>query len=321
VHEDTIYRCVNPACARPMPRPVRFCPWCGTAQATGQAPARDAGPASASVAASASAAASTAAAATAVPVAAAVPPVADPANARVAAGRAGWSGTPASQSASLGSDAGGGAGAGADTRAGAGTAAPAGASAGAQAGARTRGAGLGTLFGHSGRAPATPPGESVPRPPIPTRPATPQRAPVRLRWWVLFLLVLGGVWLVARPNSSRKIEQRIDHAIALAEACKARDAQSELIALRSTRASDAQLERLQTALNEGAAACTRKRQRDRAWQETSSSAETALAEQNPERARARLQAFTRRWGDDERTRALRTRIEDASHPLAVPPSS
>jgi hypothetical protein len=154
-----------------------------------------------------------------------------------------------------------------------------------------------------------------------SRPAKPQRSPIRLRWWVLVLLILWGVWLVARPNSSRKIEQRIDHAIALAQACHARDAQNELIALRSTRATDAQLERLQGALNEGAAACTRKRQRDKAWQEASSSAETALDEQNPERARARLQAFTRRWGEDERTRALRARIDDASHPLAVPPSS
>jgi hypothetical protein len=269
-----------------MPRPVKFCPWCGTAQATGQAPARDAGPA--------------AAAATAVPAA-------GPANPRAASARESGPAAPAPPPPSPG--------------AGAGTAASTGASTStaAQAGARTRGAGLGTLFGHSGRAPAAP-AESVPRPPIPPRPAEPRRAPIRLRWWLLFLLVLAGVWLVARPNSSRKIEQRIDHAIALADACKARDAQSELIALRGTRATDAQLERLQTALNEGAAACTRKRQRERAWQDASGSAEAALAEQNPERARARLQAFTRRWGDDERTRALRTRIEDASHPLAAPPS-
>jgi hypothetical protein len=126
--------------------------------------------------------------------------------------------------------------------------------------------------------------------------------------------------MVARPNSGKKIEGRIDHAIALADACKARDAQNELIALRKTRATDDQLERLQTALNEGAAACTRKRQRDKAWQEASSSAEAALAEQNPERARARLQAYTRRWGEDERARALRSRIDDASHPLAAPSS-
>lgn len=301
MQEDTIYRCVNPACARLMPRPVKFCPWCGTAQATGRAPARDAGPAAAAATAAAAAAAATTAARD----------VAEPAGTRAATGRESWSDAPVQPPSA-------GPAPRASTGAQAGTDAQAGAGADTQADARARGAGLGTLFGHGARTAATPPGENVPRPQIPPRPAPPQRTPIQLRWWVLAMLILCGVWLVARPNSGRKIEQRIGHAIALAQDCKARDAQNELIALRQTRATDAQLERLQTALNEGAAACTRKRQREKAWQEASSSAEAALSDQNPERARARLQAFTRRWGDDERSRALRTRIDDASHPLAVP---
>src|SRR5206468_10631663 len=97
------------------------------------------------------------------------------------------------------------------------------------------------------------------------------------------------------------------------------EAQDELIALGKSRATPEQLERLQTSLNEGAAACTRKRQRDKAWVDASAAAEAALGEGNPERANARLQAFTRRYGDDARTRALKQRIEDARHPLAAPP--
>ena len=333
MQEDTIYRCVNPACARLMPRPVKFCPWCGTAQATGQAPARDEGPAVASAAAMGTTTAATAAAAArdaagpadtraaaarenwsdapAPPPAAgagvragAAPPEPDPARAAAAAAAATAAGTAAARAGLAGADA--------DPRAGA----------QAEAGARTRGAGLGTLFGHGARTSAAQPAaaapDSVPRPAIPPRPAAPQRTPIQLRWWLLVLLILWGVWMVARPNGGRQIERRIDHATALAKACKAREAQDELIALRTTRATPEQLERLQDALNDGAAACTRKRQRDKAWMDTAAGAESALSDGNPERASARLQAFTRRWGDDERSRALRTRIEDARHPLAAP---
>jgi hypothetical protein len=83
---------------------------------------------------------------------------------------------------------------------------------------------------------------------------------VRLRWWLLVLAVLWGVWLWAKP-SARRIEKRIDAAIALAHACKAREAQDELIALRDTRATPQQMERLQQALNDEAAACTRRKRR------------------------------------------------------------
>jgi hypothetical protein len=145
---------------------------------------------------------------------------------------------------------------------------------------------------------------------------------VRLRWWILALAILWGVWLLAKPPD-RKIDQRIDRAIALAKACKGGEAQAELIALRESRATSAQLERLQNALNDESAICTKRRQRNKAWTEASAAAETALAAGSADKARTRLNTFIRRWGEDDKTRALKARIDEAAereHPLAVPPS-
>jgi hypothetical protein len=169
------------------------------------------------------------------------------------------------------------------------------------------------------------PPQEVPRPPLAAHP--PGRKPIRLRWWLLVLAALWALWLLAKPSTG-KIERRIDAAIALARECKGSEAQDELIALRKSRATPEQLQRLQQALNDEAATCAKRRQRAKAWNETSEAAEAALAAGSWDRARTRLQAFTRRWGDDGSTRALRARIEDArredearrSHPLAVPPA-
>ena len=90
----------------------------------------------------------------------------------------------------------------------------------------------------------------------PARP--PQREPVRLRYWLLALGALWLIWITQRPTSG-KIEARINHAIALATSCKSGEAQSELIALKDTRATPEQLQRLQAALNEADAACDPKR--------------------------------------------------------------
>jgi hypothetical protein len=208
------------------------------------------------------------------------------------------------------------------------TAAAAGASAAAaQAGARAPAPPppSATEFGRSGA--AAPPRQAqfqeVPRPPLEARPAG--RTPIRLRWWLVALALLWGVWLLAKP-SSKKIEHQIDQALALARECKGSEAQSELIALRKSRATPEQLERLQQALNDEAAKCTRRRQRGKAWNEASGAVETALAASSWDKAHTRLQAFTRRWGEDEDTRVLQARIdalrrEDAvhrTHPLAVP---
>jgi hypothetical protein len=178
-----------------------------------------------------------------------------------------------------------------------------------------------TEFGRTGQ---SPPQQEVPRPPLAAHP--PARKPIRLRWWLLALALLWALWLLAKP-STVKIDRRIDAAIALARECKGSEAQSELIALRKSRATPEQLQRLQQGLNDEAATCTRRRQRAKAWSETSGAVEAALASASWDKARTRLQAFTRRWGEDGETRALRTRIEDArredeahrSHPLAAPP--
>jgi hypothetical protein len=300
--EAIIYRCINEACGRPAPRPVNFCPWCGTAQ--GRAGVHAPSPAAANAAAPAVSDAATAAAA----------------GASAAAALSGWSDAPLQPEAP----------AAAAPRAAQPADAPraeaaAPSSAARQGPAPTPSA---TEFGHAGKGvppagPAAPPPQEVPRPPLDARP--PQRKPIRLRWWVLALAVLWGVWLMAKP-SARKIDRRIDAAIALAHQCKGSEAQAELIALRKSSATPEQLQRLQQGLNDEAAICTRRRQRAAAWEETSAAAESALASAGWEKARTRLNAFIRRWGEDDRTRALKTRIEDArredearrSHPLAAP---
>jgi len=311
VQDEAIYRCINPTCARAMPRRVNFCPYCGSAQAAGMAAPASvpaSAPASAPVAGDAHADRATAAA------------VAAAAGAQAAAGLAGWSDAP--DGAALPS---------APDRVHAPSAPPsqaASAPVGPTPDSAKPAAPSAHAFGRSGRpvdagaAPAAPPGRGrgIPWSPQPAAPSMPQgRRPIRLRWWIIALVVLWGVWLWAKP-STKKIDRRIDAAIALAQACQGKQAQDELIALRATHATPRQLERLQRALNEASAACTRKRQRTKAWDDARGPIETALAARNPERARTRLAAFTKRWGEDDDTRAIEARIEalKRAHPLAVP---
>jgi len=332
VQDEAIYRCINSACARAMPRRVNFCPYCGTAQAAGMtAPAPAAAPVAGDAHADRAAAAAVAAAA----------------GAQAAAGLAGWSDAPdgaavpppapdrtAGPSAAASQTASGPAGPASKAPAAASgasaTSAPAapGPAAPASAAPSRSDAPSAHAFGRSGRpadAGAAPPaapgrGPGIPWSPQPAAPSTPQgRRPIRLRWWIIALVVLWGVWLWAKP-STKKIDRRIDAAIALAQACQGKQAQDELIALRATRATPKQLERLQRALNEASSACTRKRQRAKAWDDARGPIETALAARNPERARTRLAAFTKRWGEDDDTRAIEARIEalKREHPLAVP---
>ena len=98
---------------------------------------------------------------------------------------------------------------------------------------------------------------------LPRRARPPEREPVRLRYWLLALGVLALIWITQRPTTER-IDARIDKAMALATACKSGEAQAELIALKDTRATPEQLQRLQAALNEADAACDRKRARGKA---------------------------------------------------------
>jgi hypothetical protein len=113
--------------------------------------------------------------------------------------------------------------------------------------------------------PAPAPAKQAPaaQKPAAPRPAAkpPQREPVRTRYWVIALILLWLIWMTARPSQTRQIDARIDQAIALSRECKSGEAQAELIALRSTKASPAQLARLQQAINAEAASCERTRQR------------------------------------------------------------
>ena len=292
VHEETTYRCINPACTRAMPRAVAFCPYCGTDQAAPHAPPPPA-PAAGEAARTAAATA----------------------GASAVAALMGWSDAPQGEAAP----------APADARPAPPPVPPAPPARPTPAPAPAPD----TAFGRTGGAPPTPPngpkpyhiwgrGAAAPAPAASRGPGG--REPIQLRWWLAILVVLAGVWLWAKP-SAHKVERRIQHAVALAHECKAREAQDELIALRADRATAEQLERLQQSLNDEAAACTRRRLRDRAWRDTSDNVEAALDAPTPatlDRARSRVQAFTRKYGEDANTRALLGRIDDARHPLADP---
>jgi len=142
---------------------------------------------------------------------------------------------------------------------------------------------------------------------------------VRLRWWLLALAILWLAWMLTKPLEAR-IERRMASAIALAKECKPRQAQDELIALRKTRATKEQLRRVQDALNTAAAACTRAERRRSDWREASSTVERLLRASRHDAARTRLATFTRRWGEDAATRALKERIDAGprERPLADP---
>jgi hypothetical protein len=147
----------------------------------------------------------------------------------------------------------------------------------------------------------------------------PRRASLHWIWWVAGLAVLWLAWIAARP-ATYKIDARIDAAVALAQDCKGKQAQTELIALRSSRATPAQLQRLQTALNQAAGTCERKRVRDKAWADASNAIDTALAASAVDRARARLATFTRRYGEDDETAAAKKRIDAARRAPAAAPA-
>ncbi|MFL6675392.1 MAG: hypothetical protein ACJ8LG_19120 [Massilia sp.] len=227
MQDEAIYRCTGPLCARPLPRRVSFCPYCGTAQ-PGAADARR------------------------IHSAAAAPqPLADdnqrlpvvPAHAGTHAESPGTANAghiperfrnPAPHPPSA-----------------APTSAP-----------------IGTGWGASAQRPASPqPAQpaastSTAGPPPTGAARPPRREPIRLRWWLLALAALWAVWFLAKP-SSKRVDSRIDRAIALAEECKPREAQSELIALRATSATPEQLRQVQQALNDAATECRRQRQRSK----------------------------------------------------------
>ena len=174
-------------------------------------------------------------------------------------------------------------------------------------------------------APPPPSGRGIPPPPGVGRTAAgaspappPRRAPIRLRWWIAALVALWLIWMTVRPEGSR-IERRMERAVALAVDCKAREAQDELIALRKTRATPEQLRQVQQSLNKAAADCTRAEQRAKAWEDAAGAIRKLRRARAYDKALARLATFTKRWGEDDQTRALRLEIVDErEHPLADP---
>ncbi|MES2898597.1 MAG: hypothetical protein V4723_02660 [Pseudomonadota bacterium] len=278
LHDQVIHRCIHAACARPMPRRVNFCPYCGTGQHDGvvnpmhvpiNRPAQTAPPAPpAPVPLQKTVAAPPAAVAPSAPLAAAVPPAPSPPPAAApppAQSRI----EPTMQAAA------------------APVAAP----------------------------PAVPP-VAPGAPKTAARQGPPKREPVRLRYWLMALALLWLVWIFAKPSSS-KIEERIESAILASKECRFNDAQSELIALRMTKATPEQLKRLQAAINAESPACERKRQRAEAWTETTAAVATALQAGDPAKASARLGLFTRRWKEDDETRKLREQIAAQRQTVAI----
>jgi len=76
---------------------------------------------------------------------------------------------------------------------------------------------------------------------------------------------------------------------------------------------------VQQSLNKAAADCTRAEQRARAWRDTSGAVQKLRRARTYDKALARLGVFTKRWGEDEQTRALRQDIiDEREHPLADP---
>jgi hypothetical protein len=165
---------------------------------------------------------------------------------------------------------------------------------------------------------AVPPAPVVP--PRHAAAAPPRREPVRMRYWLIALLSLWLIWLYARP-SSHKIDARIDSAMKASEECRFNDAQSELIALRMTKATKEQLTRLQAAINAAVPGCEKKKARVKAWDDTTVAVESALAAGDFPKAQARLAQFTRRYNDDDATRKLKSKIAEqrAAAPPAIEP--
>ncbi|MFC0253351.1 hypothetical protein [Massilia consociata] len=308
VQDEAVYRCIGAQCGRLMPRRVNYCPWCGTAQQAGQ-PAGVPPPMLAKP-----------------PVA---PPHVGPAAPEPAQAAPQAQLTPQAQAPAPGP---GSISTGASTAAASATAAAPGTASPSAAAPRSS-APVPPPPPPSPASPAPPPagasragpGRGIPPPPgvgpgrgpaTPARP--PQRAPIRLRWWILALGALWIIWMTVRPSGSR-IERRMDRAVALAVECKAREAQDELIALRGTRATPEQLRQVQTSLNKAAADCTRAEQRARAWEDTAADVRKLRRARSYDKALARLATFTKRWGEDDATRKLRQDINDERHhPLADP---
>ncbi len=135
------------------------------------------------------------------------------------------------------------------------------------------------------------------------------RKPILLRHWLLVLLGLWLIWMITKPDNAKKFDSRIEAAIAQSVDCKLDEARAELASLKSAKATAEQLKRLHKAINDATPSCERRQARTKAWGDTVSAVDAALTAASFELARARLGAFTRRWGEGADTRELKTRID------------
>jgi hypothetical protein len=158
------------------------------------------------------------------------------------------------------------------------------------------------------------PAAGVPRPPGSGASAGPSLPPVRKPvgkgTWIFVALLLLAIWFLVKPGDpSKKLDDKVDDAIALTEECRITDARAALKELRGTKADAAQLARLQKAIAATAPACEKKSQRARAWTDTRAALETALATNALDKASSRLATFVKRWNEDDQTREWRDRID------------
>ncbi len=129
------------------------------------------------------------------------------------------------------------------------------------------------------------------------RNAPPLRHPIRKTTWLMIAVGLAAIWYIAKPPGQRqKVEARVDADIALVGECKITEARAELAALKSARAGEPQLKRLQEAIAASAPACEKKRLRAKAWTEARGLVDTDLQYDHVDRAEATLAAFEKKWG-------------------------
>ena len=122
--------------------------------------------------------------------------------------------------------------------------------------------------------------------------------------------MLGLIWFLARPSDpAKKLQARVDNAVAQAQACNIDMARNEYTSLKSDKANADQLKRVQDAIGANAKKCDAKRRRDKAWSDLRPQLESALQNGAIDLADRRLAAFTKTWGADDDTRELDGRID------------
>ncbi|MRV71212.1 hypothetical protein GJ700_05700 [Duganella sp. FT92W] len=142
----------------------------------------------------------------------------------------------------------------------------------------------------------------------PSRP--PLRKPISKSMWVSVAVVLGLIWFLARPSDpAKKLQGRVDKAVAQAQDCNIDVARNEYTSLKADKASAAQLKYLQDIIGANAKKCDTRRHRAKAWSELRPQLDSALQNGSIDLADRRLAAFVKAWGADDETRDIDGRID------------